>query len=349
MSCRTRLSYGRSPIQPHFPPDHHDRMKVLAFVAALLLGAGVATAQQVELGSGSVAETVMRLKPGEYVWSPQIAPAGPMLLIVNLTSQRAVLYRNGLPVAATSVSTGRPGYRTPTGVFTILQKHVEHYSTTYDNAPMPYMQRLTWRGIALHAGQLPGYPASHGCIRLPAGFAKLLYGVTRLGMTVVIAEKESVPRIAPTPSLALAGKGQAAPGQSTIEWTPQAAPTGPVSIVVSASDRRAFVLRNGVLIGSGPVQVEGPVNGTWAYALERVDASGQHWVRVQLSSAKGPAERVPVTEWQRFRAPEEFRRKVASIIEAGTTIVVTADSVKPGTAVTVLDSEEPRPAPDSRR
>jgi hypothetical protein len=326
-------------------------MKMFAFVTALLLGAGAATAQQVELGSGSVAETVIRLKPGEYVWSPQIAPAGPMLLIVNLTSQRAVLYRNGVPVAATTVSTGRPGYSTPTGVFTILQKHVEHYSTTYDNAPMPYMQRLTWRGIALHAGQLPGYPASHGCIRLPAGFARLLYGVTRLGMTVVIAESEAIPRIAPTPSLTSAGEGSAVPDDTVIDWTPEKAPSGPVSIVVSASDRRAFVLRNGVLIGSGPVQVEGPVNGTWAYALQRMDAAGQHWTRVQLSSARGAAEKVPVEEWQRFRAPEEFRRKVASIIEPGATIVVTADSVKPGAALTVLDSEEPRPGPatDPRR
>ena len=326
-------------------------MKMFAFLALFLLTASTATARQVELGSGSVAETVKRLKPGEYVWAPQIAPAGPMLLIVNLSSQRAVLYRNGVPVAATTVSTGRPGYSTPTGVFTILQKHVEHYSTTYDNAPMPYMQRLTWRGIALHAGQLPGYPASHGCIRLPAGFARLLYGVTKLGMTVVIAAKEAVPRIAPAPSLTSAGEGPVVLGETDIDWSPEKAPSGPVSIVVSASDRRAFVLRNGVLIGSGPVQVDGPVNGTWAYALQGADAAGQHWTRVQLSSAKGPAERVPTEEWQRFRAPEEFRRKVASIIEPGATIVVTADSVKPGTAVTVLDSEEsPQgPAPDPGR
>ena len=109
-----------------------------------------------------------------------------MLLVVNVKTQRAVLFRNGVPIGATTISTGRPGYRTPTGAFTILQKQVEHYSSKYDNAPMPYMQRLTWYGVALHAGNLPGYPASHGCIRLPAGFAKLLYGVTRLGTPVVI-------------------------------------------------------------------------------------------------------------------------------------------------------------------
>lgn len=315
-------------------------MHLFIFLAALLLGAETAVAQQVELGSGSVAETVKRLRPGEYVWAPQIAPVGPLLLIVNLNSQRAVLYRNGVPVAASSVSTGRPGYRTPTGVFTILQKHVEHYSTTYDNAPMPYMQRLTWRGIALHAGQLPGYPASHGCIRLPDGFARLLYGVTKLGMTVVITEKEAIPRIAPTPSLTSAADDRDDFGETAVDWHPERATSGPVSIVVSASDRRAFVLRNGVLIGSGPVVVEGAVNGTWAYALQRQDAADQYWTRVQLDAWSGAEEKVPVEEWQRFRAPEEFRRAVAAIIEPGTTIVVTADSIDPGAAVTVLDSEE---------
>lgn len=311
-------------------------MKRFAFFAALLLTAGSAVAQRVELGSGSVAETVKGLRPGEYVWASQIAPAGPMLLIVNLSSQRAVLYRNGVPIAASTVSTGRPGYRTPTGVFTILQKHVEHYSTTYDNAPMPYMQRLTWRGIALHAGQLPGYPASHGCIRLPAGFAQLLYGVTKLAMTVVITEKEAIPRIAPAPTLTSAG--QAEFGKGEIEWHPERAPEGPVSIVVSAADQRAFVLRNGVLIGSGPVAMEGPVSGTWAYAFQGVDAAGQHWTRVQLASAKAAHARVPPEEWQRFRAPDEFRRNVASIVAPGTTIVVTADSVRPGASLTVLES-----------
>jgi hypothetical protein len=84
-----------------------------------------------------VTQVVAQLKPGEYVWAPQLAPAGPVLVLVNLATQRAVVFRNGLPIGASTVSTGRPGYETPTGVFTILQKRVEHYSSTYGNAPMP--------------------------------------------------------------------------------------------------------------------------------------------------------------------------------------------------------------------
>jgi len=97
-----------------------------------------------------------------------------------------LLYRNGVPIAASTVSTGSKGRETPSGVFTILQKEVVHRSRTYDDAPMPYMQRLTWKGVAMHAGHLPGYPASHGCIRLPPRFAKLLYGVTTIGTPVMI-------------------------------------------------------------------------------------------------------------------------------------------------------------------
>jgi hypothetical protein len=110
-------------------------------------------------------------------------------------------------------------------VFTILQRRVEHYSSLYNNAPMPYMQRLTWGGVALHAGDLPGYPASHGCIRLPREFAKLLYGVTRLGMTVVVTNEAAVPRVAPAEALL---QGRSVPGvqEAKSMWRPAAAPSG---------------------------------------------------------------------------------------------------------------------------
>ncbi|HEU4696421.1 MAG TPA: L,D-transpeptidase family protein [Sphingomicrobium sp.] len=312
-----------------------------ALAAAYFLGQPGA-AQQVDVSSGSIVRTVAELRPGQYVWAPEAAPAGPMLLVVNLSTQRALLFRNGLPIAASTVSTGRPGYRTPTGVFTILQKHVEHYSSKYDNAPMPYMERLTWYGIALHAGQLPGYPASHGCIRLPKGFAKLLYGVTSLGMTVVITDRATTPRVAPTPAIVMDGtSGIEATASTGFEWHPEKAPQGPVSVLVSAADRKAVVLRNGIVIGSAPVTIEGPLTGTWAYALRNVDEQGQHWLKLQLS-AKAPAgQPVPREEWQRFKAPEEFKRAVAEIVQPGMTVVVTADSLHPGaTDTAVLESDE---------
>lgn len=319
---------------------------MIAAIALLAWLAGSATAQQVDVSLGSVVGTVSKLRAGEFVWEPELAPAGPTLLIVNRTTQRAVLYRNGIPIAATTVSTGRPGYRTPTGVFTILQKHVEHYSSKYDNAPMPYMQRLTWKGIALHAGQLPGYPASHGCIRLPRDFAKRLYGVTSLGMTVVVMDKASTPRVAPTPELAFA-PDTPGPADAAFEWTPGKSPSGPVSIIVSATDRRAIVLRNGIRIGSAPVSIEGPVKGTWAYTLRGIDSGGQHWLRVQLNDGARTDQLVPREEWRRFQAPDQFRRAVGGIVAPGTTVIVTPDSLNPGSPaapVTVMEDDRPDPS-----
>jgi hypothetical protein len=94
-------------------------------------------------------------------------------------------------IGTTTVSTGRPGNPTPTGVFQILQKKKMHHSNLYDDAPMPFMQRLTWDGVALHAGRIPGRPASHGCVRLPLEFAQKLYGVTYHGGTVVVTDAAS--------------------------------------------------------------------------------------------------------------------------------------------------------------
>jgi hypothetical protein len=300
-------------------------LKYVCLAAALIAAATPAAAQQVDLASGSVVQTVSHLRAGQYVWAPEVAPQGPMLLIVNLSTQRAVLFRNGVPVGASTVSTGRPGHRTPTGVFSVLQKHVEHYSTIYDNAPMPYMQRLTWTGVALHAGKLPGYPASHGCIRLPAGFARLLYGESSLGMTVVITDRQITPRIAPTPAIVAQSDVEAA-STTGVEWTPGKSPSGPVSILVSAADRRAVAIRNGVVIGSAPVTVDGPVTNTWAYALRSVDAQGQHLIRMNLSSMDD-GQQVPREEWARFHAPDEFRQAVAAIVAPGTTVIVTSDSL----------------------
>lgn len=299
-----------------------------------------ALAQQVHPGEGSIAALVSKLNPGEYVWEPQIAPKGPLLLIVNVRTQRALLFRNGVPIAASTMSSGRKDYETPTGIFTVLQKHVVHFSRKYDNAPMPYMQRLTWRGVALHAGNLPGYPASHGCIRLPKGFARLLYGTTTLGMTVVVTDRESVPRIAATPDLAVKGGMAPVIGRPMI-WYPERSPTGPVSIIVSAADRKAVVLRNGVEIGSGTVSIDGPVTGTWAYLFRNVDGSGQHWLRVELAKGDASSDVAPA-EWKRFHAPPEFRSAVAGIIAPGTTIIVTPDSLvsgSTGSALTVLDDD----------
>ncbi len=132
------------------------------------------------------------LRPGQYRWHAEHADAeGPLRVVVSLPLQRVWVFRGEALVGVSTVSTGQPGYDTPTGTFPILQKRVDHRSNLYDNAPMPFMQRLTWDGIALHGGPIPrsGEPASHGCIRLPQAFARQLYRITELGTVVVVTDQ----------------------------------------------------------------------------------------------------------------------------------------------------------------
>jgi lipoprotein-anchoring transpeptidase ErfK/SrfK len=110
-------------------------------------------------------------------------------VLVSIPQQKAYVFEDGELLATSPVSTGKRGHETPAGTFRILQKKVHHRSNKYANAPMPYMQRLTNYGIALHAGKLPGYPASHGCIRLPWGFAKKLYGLTDHSTRVTVTHQ----------------------------------------------------------------------------------------------------------------------------------------------------------------
>ena len=122
-----------------------------------------------------------------------VAPDGPIVVVVSLTEQRAYMYRNGIAIGFTTVSTGKPGHETPTGIFTILQKDRDHHSSTYNDASMPYQERLTWDGVALHAGGLPGYPSSHGCVHLPSKLAEDLFAASHMGMTVVVVSTKTAP------------------------------------------------------------------------------------------------------------------------------------------------------------
>ena len=125
------------------------------------------------------------LKPGQFEWQPELSVEGEVSMNVDLSKQILEVWRGNVLIARSSVSSGR-GQSTPNGTFSILQKRVEHHSSLYKGAPMPYMQRLSWEGIAIHSGYLPGVPASHGCIRVPNAFARRLFQITTCGNTVSI-------------------------------------------------------------------------------------------------------------------------------------------------------------------
>jgi len=167
-------------------------VKRLIELGFLACAAASAAAQPATHQNLSVMERAARLSTGQFVWVPEAASTGPLSLVIDLTTQRVLVYRGAVPIAASTISSGSEGRETPTGAFAILQKEVFHRSGTYDDAPMPYMQRLTDKGVAMHAGNLPGYSASHGCIRLPKDFAKLLYGITEIGTPVTIIDEEEL-------------------------------------------------------------------------------------------------------------------------------------------------------------
>jgi len=122
-----------------------------------------------------------------------VKPQGPLIISVSIGKQRVRVYDAHGVFAEAPVSTGMAGHSTPMGVFSVIQKHKLHHSNIYSNAPMPYMQRITWSGVALHAGVLPGYPASHGCIRMPMGFAVKMWNWTKMGARVVVTPGETTP------------------------------------------------------------------------------------------------------------------------------------------------------------
>jgi hypothetical protein len=226
-------------------------------------------------------------------------------------------------------------------VFTILEKKREHYSKTYDNAPMPNMQRLTWSGVAMHSGNLPGYPASHGCIRMPYDFSQLLFGITSHGGTVVIGDgKTPQPRLADNPGMILApsdfSPSMLRPlADGAYDWDASRSPSGPVTMVLSRADRAVYVYRNGEPIGRAAADIGGGGRfGQHVFTLlagasskPSVWAPGRpalKWMRV--SGGKGP--RIDAGDLgKRVRVNPEFAAKVYDILAPGTTVVVTDDPV----------------------
>jgi hypothetical protein len=274
-----------------------------------------------------------QLTNGEFNWFPDRSENGPVLVIVSLPDQRLYVYRNGVRIAASTCSTGKLGHRTPTGVFKILQKDKNHHSSTYNDAPMPYMNRLTWSGVALHAGQLPGYPASHGCVRLPKEFAELLFGVTKLGMTVVIADDKSQPEEVTHPGMVL---GEYAAREfnavdTAIKATEYSeghdrAPKSP-SVVVSSADKSIHVFDNGALAASGKVEIQNPEKplGERVYTLSGADDQSEllTWQAAGVGASAKTTGEDNGAALRRIKADLPAREAVRKRLKFGMTLVTT--------------------------
>ncbi|WP_076070311.1 L,D-transpeptidase [Sphingomonas montana] len=293
-----------------------------------------------------------QLKPGQWVWAPTIAPSGPILVYVDLSRQRATVYRNGIRIGVTTVSSGKPGHATPTGVFTILQKDANHRSSKYNDAPMPFQQRLTWDGVALHAGGLPGYPESHGCVHLPYGFSRALFGVTTLGATVVI-DGDAAHHVRTSDASLLApydahGRPTASAvlGARQYAWTPDRAPAGPLTIIVSKSEQRVVVLRGGVEIGRSVAKVNDDDPGSHVVQLAAHADGTARWMYLGLPGHEAEeGKSLDEAVINRLQLPRPFYEAVKAALRPGTTILITQSPVgrSTGEPLTVLDAVIPLP------
>jgi hypothetical protein len=254
---------------------------------------------------------------------PKDAAKGPLQIIISIEDQRISLYDNGELIARSSVSTGAPSHPTPLGVFSVIGKERWHRSNIYSAAPMPYMQRITWSGIALHAGVLPGYPASHGCIRLTDSFATRLFHLTKRGTHVIIARDDVRPfeitnprllvskstvsnspgsRVATAatgglttaamdaPSISGAGAQEAASLQMPTTGGAALQKSRPISVLVSRKLGKLFVRQDFTPLFDVPIKIENPE-----------EPLGTHVFTANASQNEGPA-----IHWTVVSMPEEF-------------------------------------------
>lgn len=249
-------------------------------------------------------------------FNQQKVPAGPLHIIVSIAKQRATVFSNGVRIAEAPISTGVPGHPTPMGFFSVIAKSRYHKSNIYSGAPMPYMQRITWSGIALHQGPLPGFPASHGCIRLPEAFAVKLWALSKVGARVIVTRDETAPfkienaRLfvpkkpeektaivteALTPAmtaLALTIVEPAAPAD-IVKLPDAARPTaeqqkrkGPVQVFVSRKEAKLYVRQDFAPLFDAPVTIAEPDQpwGTHVFTLMDIKDGRADWTAVTIPS-----------------------------------------------------------------
>jgi hypothetical protein len=278
------------------------------------------------------ADDFKNLKPGGFAWHPERSPQGPVAIIVSVPKQRTFVYRNGILIGVATCSTGKKGYETPLGVFTILKKDKDHYSSEFDDAPMPHMERLTWGGVALHAGKLPGYPASHGCVRLPPKFAEKLYEVTQIGTPVIIAGDYTDPTSVKDPGPILGSDAkQAMDAKASKKKKAAGSKDAVTSILVSRADNKIYVLQNGAIVAEGAANIEDPSKplGSNVFVWQGGDAKGSSWDAMGFH-ADGEGATPPNTAvLERIKGSADVMEAIGTHMKPGTVLVTTDAAATP--------------------
>jgi lipoprotein-anchoring transpeptidase ErfK/SrfK len=296
-------------------------------------------------------------------------PQGPLVIVVSIERQKVTVYDTNGVFAESPVSTGMKGHSTPMGVFSVIQKHKFHHSNIYSGAPMPYMQRITWSGVAMHAGVLPGYPASHGCIRMPMAFAVKMWNWTKMGARVIVTPGQMSPqtfshpllasvRVAPQPVASLepttsiadkADKGapqakvsEAKPVETKlVETMPVETKTASADGVLELRSSVGHTVMSDVTIGNATAGTEA------AAAADKVEAPASSETRAaETTDAAKPSEDAKPAE--AIEAPKDSTTqadKPADKVESSKTEPADA-AKKPDLAVTAA---APAPAPEAKK
>jgi lipoprotein-anchoring transpeptidase ErfK/SrfK len=255
----------------------HNRQSLLAMTASAVLLAGLASANALPLNQQRPQAFYPSGKPNGLVVAAREKPSakpkaatddvatkakGVLSVIISIDKQQLTLYSDGQPIAHSRVSTGVPSHPTPTGVFSVIQKDRWHRSNLYYNAPMYFMQRVTWSGVAMHQGVVPRGPASHGCIRLPEAFARQMWGITKLGARVIIARSEATPVAISNERLFTLKREPAEPNRQAQAASPETAggASGSVELARLSGAKREETVSD----ASKPV---GPTLNAMAYAI----------------------------------------------------------------------------------
>lgn len=293
-------------------------------------------------------------------------PQGPLVIVISIDRQKVTIYDSNGVFAEAPVSTGMKGHSTPMGVFSVIQKHKFHHSNIYSGAPMPYMQRITWSGVAMHAGVLPGYPASHGCIRMPMAFAVKMWNWTKMGARVIVSPGQMTPhnfshpmlaslRVPPQPAASLepatsvgdkADKG--APETKVTEAKPVETKTASAEGVRELRSSVGHTVMTDVTTGNAPVREEAAKSEIAKTEIAKAEIKTD----IQSAEASEPAKQPDAAAKPAEAAKATADDKPADKLEAAKSEPVKTDAAttenKPDAAVTAI-APAPAVSPDAKK
>jgi hypothetical protein len=303
------------------------------FVLAMAGGLFAAGTKRARAAPGAA---LSAMRPGDFAWFPESVTEGPVIIIASIPRQLVHVYRKGALIGVATCSTGKPGNSTPAGLFRVLNKYKDHHSSKYGD-PMPNTLRLTQKGVALHGGELPGYPASHGCVRLPLDFADRLFELTPLGTPVVIGGLPNHPLVNDARIVPAGNAGKVLAAREAARSVAPAGNHADSAILVSAADRRVYVVQDGTIIAQGPVSIEdaGERLGTNVFVWRGGDdqGAGAIWKGGRFKPVPGAAVVEDAAVLERLEASSKIVATFEKVMHPGVVLLTTDQPLNPPRAV----------------